>query len=227
MTDESEYIPGKKCKKGHPTIKRYANGGTTCTTCAPAARKDREKKIREGNPSQTGRCTKQEMREKKMHIATMGGAAIAPEVIAREVGLNQDRVEQILRKDVKNDAELLQLFKDAERTLAPKAYAAADKLLTHIAKVAEGYDVVVGKDKDTGNPIIQHVDTAPHHAAAALREMRPFIGMGDRPVQGDPSGGVRDALSAAMTKDPAVAAAVVTALIAARDKKRLAERSAG
>lgn len=224
MSEQHEFLPGRKCKKGHATIKRYPSGAETCLTCARGDRSSREKRIREGKPATHKQRTKQQMREEKMKIATMGGAAIHPEVIAKEVGLNQDRVEQILRKDVKNDADLMALFKQAERELAPKAFAAADKLLTHIAKVADGYDAVVGKDED-GNPVIQHVDTPPHHAAAALREMRPFMGMGDRQVQGDPSGGVRDALSIAMTKDPAVAAAVVTALMAARDKKRLAERS--
>lgn len=222
MTEESEFIPGRTCKKGHATVKRYKNG-ETCLTCARGARSDRETKIREGKPSTNQpHRTKQQMREVKMKIATMGGAAISPETIAKEVDLNQDRVEQILRKDVKNDGELFALFKEAERSLAPKAYAAADKLITHIGKVAAGYDAVVGKDRETGLPIVQHVDTPPHHAAAALREMRPFIGMGDRAEVVDPTSGVREALSAAMSR-PEVAAAVVTALAAARSKK-LAER---
>lgn len=217
MTEENDFIPGRVCKKGHATVKRYKRG-ETCLTCARGARGDRETKIREGKPSTKGRGTKQEMRAKKIKIATMGGAAISPEVIAREVDLNQDRVEQILRKDVKNDGELFALFKEAERSLAPKAYAAADKLITHIGKVAAGYDVVTGKHPDTGLPVVQHVDTPPHHAAAALREMRPFIGMGDRAEVQDPTSGVREALSAAMSR-PEVAAAVVTALVAARSKK--------
>lgn len=212
-----EFLPDRFCKKGHATIKRYPSGAETCLTCAKGARKDREQRIVAGIPPTHPKRTKPEMRKAKMQIAAMAGAGLAPAAIAVELDLNQDRVEQIIRKDVKSDDELRALFKEAERKLAPIALETASKLLNHIGKVAEGYNVIVGKD-EAGNPIVKHVDTAPQHAAQALREMRPFIGLGDRPAMGDAASGVQEALANAMQK-PEVAAAVVQAIMAARQKQ--------
>lgn len=213
-----EFLP-EPCKKGHPTVKQYPSGQKQCLTCQNLYRQGREKKLREGLQNAAGKPprTKQQMREVKMQIAAMAGAGMTAQVIAAEVGRNTDQVEQVIRKDVANDEELRALFKQAERTLAPKALAAAEKLINHIARVAEGYDAIVGKDEN-GKPIIEHVDTAPQHAAQALREMRPFIGLGDRPQIADAANGVQEALANAMQK-PDVAAAVVQAIMASRAKQ--------
>lgn len=220
MSDE-QFIPGRRCKHGHETMKKYPSGAVTCLTCARGNRETREKALREGKkPPGKPRRTKQQMREVKMTIAAAAGAGMTPAAIAKQVGMNADGVEQVLRKDVKNDAELQALFREAERTLAPKALQAAEKLIDHIGKVAEGYDIVVGRDKE-GNAIVQHIDTPPQHAAAALREMRPFIGMGDRQAADGGDGGVGKALALAMHK-PEVARAVTEAILASREKRRLA-----
>jgi DNA-binding CsgD family transcriptional regulator len=218
--------PGRQvpsCPKGlHGTerMRKYFRSWV-CLGCKSIQRAAREKKARKNEPAAHRKATKPEMRERKVKIAAMAGAGAAPIAIARELGITQDSVEQTLRKDVKHDEFLQGVYREAERTLAPKAFAAAEKLINHITNVAEGYNVVVGND-DAGNPVVKHVDTAPHHAASALREMRPFIGMGDRA-----QGGGQQAPPAPATiqiNSPEALAAVVRALRGHREETKAREQ---
>lgn len=209
------------CPKGlHPPerMRKYFRNWV-CLDCQIDFRKAREERTRKGKPAKHAKATKPEMRDRKITIAAMAGAGAAPIAIAKELGVTQDSVEQTLRKDVKHDEFLQQVYREAEKTLAPKALAAAKKLIDHITNVAEGYDVVVGND-DEGKPIIKHVDTAPHHAASALREMRPFIGLGDRGPVGSQQPGGPTAPATIQINSPEALSVVVRALREHREEQK-------
>lgn len=206
------------CKK-HGVQKRKYGNGWTCLKCASDRRRAREERLRGGKPPPGVRKSKPEMLREKMDIAALAGSGLAPYAIAKRLEIPQDRVEQVLRKDVKHDEVLRQLYRDAEAELAPKAFEAARKLIAQIDKVADGYDIVAGRD-DEGNPIIAHVDTAPHHAAQALREMRPFIGMGDRRPGAEGGGSEGRPAATLQINSPEMLAAVVLALRGHREEQQ-------
>jgi hypothetical protein len=216
--------PAPTCKK-HGVEKRKYGKFWQCLKCQNDARKLREQRLRTGEQTGLRRLTKPEARARKAKIAAMAGAGASPALISKELAIKQDYVEQILRKDVKHDEFLQGVYREAEKTLAPKAFAAAQKLVDHIANVAEGYNAVVGKDED-GNPIVAHVDTAPQHAAVALREMRPFIGMGDKQGgQGGAGGaGGGSAPATIQINSPEALSVVVRALRAHREEQQQAKQ---